>query len=103
MEVISAGLDSMLANHYPKDKMILILASEERAGEEGQKIAGQIKTKYENRFLKFFLTVHPDGLEGEIKGKSANASYAIKQILSELAKLNITTEQVLISNFDSTP
>ncbi|MEK7618391.1 MAG: glycosyltransferase family 2 protein [Patescibacteria group bacterium] len=101
VEVISAGLDSMLANHYPKDKMILILASEERAGEEGQKIAGQIKTKYENRFLKFFLTVHPDGLEGEIKGKSANASYAIKQILSELAKLNITTEQVLISNFDS--
>ncbi|MCX6797097.1 MAG: hypothetical protein NTX98_01300, partial [Candidatus Doudnabacteria bacterium] len=43
----------------------------------------------------------PDGLEGEIKGKSANASWSIKLVLPELSRLNIGIEQVLVSNFDS--
>jgi hypothetical protein len=100
-EVLDSTLDAISKVNYPKDKLIILLASEERAGENAQKIAQSIKSKYAKLFYKFFITIHPDGLEGEIKGKSANASWAVKTIVPELIGLNIQIEQVLVSNFDS--
>jgi hypothetical protein len=100
-EVLNSTFAALSASNYPKDKMIMLLASEERAGDEAQKVAAQIKEKYQNQFFKFFITIHPDGIEGEIKGKSANASFAVKSVLPELEKLGINIDQVLVSNFDS--
>ncbi len=100
-EVLDSTFQSLAGTNYPKDKMLIVLASEERAGAEAAQIAKQIQQKYQNTFKQFFVTVHPDGLPDEIKGKSANASFAVKQILPELDRLGITVDQVLISNFDS--
>jgi hypothetical protein len=100
-EVIDSTLHAISVCNYPKERIILVLGSEERAGQTAQEVAGKIKEKYQQHFYKFVITIHPDGLEGEIKGKSANASFAIKALLPELEKLGITTDQVLISNFDS--
>ncbi len=100
-EVLDSTFKALGASNYPKEKMIVLLASEERAGAKAQKVAAQIKEKYQGQFYKFFVTVHPDGLLGEIKGKSANASFAVQSILPELQKLDIKDEQVLVSNFDS--
>jgi len=100
-EVLDSTLSAITGSAYPKEKMIMVLGSEQRAGEQAQEVARQIKEKYQSHFYKFFVSLHPDGLEGEIKGKSANASFAIQSLLPELAKLNIAVEQVLVSNFDS--
>ncbi|MCL5667216.1 MAG: glycosyltransferase family 2 protein [Patescibacteria group bacterium] len=100
-EVLDSTLTALAANHYPKNNIIVILASEERAGGQAQATAEKIRQKFAALFYKFFITVHPDGLPGEIKGKSANASYAMKSVVPELHKLGIAPEQVLVSNFDS--
>ena len=100
-EVMDSTFHALAASNYPKEKMIILLASEERAGLKAQEVAAKIKQTYEHNFYKFFITIHPDGLEGEIKGKSANASYAIQAAMPELNKLDIKIEQVLVSNFDS--
>jgi hypothetical protein len=100
-EVLNSTFEALVASHYPQDRMIMLLASEDRAGITGQEVAAQIKQKYQEHFFKFFISIHPDGLFGEIKGKSANASYAVQSILPELKNLGINTDQVLISNFDS--
>jgi Glycosyl transferase family group 2 len=100
-EVLDSTFKAITASDYPKEKMIMLLAGEERAGIKAQEIAAQIKNKYQNQFYKFFATVHPDGILGEIKGKSANASFAVQWVLPELKKLGIADEQVLVSNFDS--
>ncbi len=100
-EVLDSTFSALAACRYPKEKMIILLASEARIGEPAQEVAQRIKTKYQSDFYQFFITIHPDGLPGEIKGKSANASYAVQTILPELNKLNIAVEQVLVSNFDS--
>jgi hypothetical protein len=100
-EVLDSTLQAISSVNYPKDKLILLLGAEARVGESAKKVAEAILKKYGALFYKFFITYHPDGLEGEIKGKSANASWAVKTILPDLEKLEIKTEQVLISNFDS--
>jgi len=100
-EILDSTLEALAAVNYPTDRIIILLASEERAGLSAQEAALKAKAKYEPRFFKFFLTIHPDGLPGEIKGKSANASFAVQTVLPELHKLSIGIEQVLVSNFDS--
>jgi hypothetical protein len=80
---------------------MVVLASEERAGEDAQKVAAQVKERYGAEFFKFFVTVHPDGMPNEIKGKSANVSYAVESLLPEFEKLNIAVDDIIISNFDS--
>ncbi len=100
-EVLETSLRSLSQVNFPKDRIIAVLASEERAGAKAQETAAIIKAKFEKDFFKFFVTVHPDGLAGEIKGKSANASWAVQTLMPELERLGIGIDQVLISNFDS--
>ena len=100
-EVLDSTLEALANVNYPKEKIIMLLGAEDRIGQPAIEIAENIKKKYGSLFYKFFITHHPDGLEGEIKGKSANASWAVKSILPELEKLGIKNDQVLISNFDS--
>ncbi len=99
--VLTSTIGSLANAQYPKDRMIVVLASEERAGEAAQEVASTMLKKFEGQFYKMLVTVHPDGLPGEIKGKSANASYAVASLLPKLAELNIEEEQVLVSNLDS--
>jgi len=100
-EVLNSTFETLAKTDFPKENIIILMASEERVGEPAQIIARQIREKYEKNFFKFFITTHPDGLPGEIKGKSANASFGMQTILPELEKLGIKNEQVLVSNFDS--
>ncbi len=101
VEVLSTTVQALADSKYPKDKMMVVLAREERVGEESQKVADQILQKFDGQFYKMFVTHHPDGLPGEIKGKSANASYAVSSLLPVLTQLGIDYDNVLISNLDS--
>ncbi len=101
VDVLETSFNSLAHTNFPKDRIIAVLASEERAGEKAAATAAEIKRRFENKFFKFFVTVHPDGMAGEIKGKSANASWAVHSVLPELEKLGIPDDKVLVSNFDS--
>lgn len=100
-EVLNSTVNALTLSQYPKDRMIVVLASEERAGDKAQEVAQKIKAKYANEFAYFYITVHPDGLAGEIKGKSANTSYSVQSLLSEFERNGIAIDQILVSNFDS--
>lgn len=99
--VLKSTLEALAQAEYPKDRLIVVVASEERAGEPAARTAETVRKEFGELFFKLFVTVHPDGMPGEIKGKSANASYAVSSLLPELAKLNIDTDLVLVSNLDS--
>ena len=58
-KVVEETLDSLKNCIYPKDKMIIVFACEERAGEERKELAEKMQKKYEKEFLKFFITFHP--------------------------------------------
>lgn len=100
-EVLQSTLDSLTRSRYPMDRIMVILATEERAGEPAQEVAEKIRGMYSKFFHKFFVTVHPDGLPDEIKGKSANASYSVQSVMPELEADGIGIDQVLVANFDS--
>lgn len=101
LEVLQSTLHALHRSRYPMDRIMVVLATEERVGEEAQVVARKIREQYGNEFYKFFVTVHPDGLPGEIKGKSANASWAVQAVMPDLEADGIDIDQVLVANFDS--
>lgn len=100
-EIIKPTIESIVNDNYPKDKMIIVLATEERGGLEAQQWAGKIKEEFGNLFGHFFITVHPDNIPGELKGKGANQAWAAKQVKGELIdKIGLKYENILVSIFD---
>jgi cellulose synthase/poly-beta-1,6-N-acetylglucosamine synthase-like glycosyltransferase len=86
---------------YPKDKMIVFLACEERAKKEVKETAFLIEKEFGNTFFKLLITWHPENLEGEIAGKGSNESWASRRAKELLDSLNIPYNRVIYSSFDA--
>ncbi|HCX27836.1 MAG TPA: hypothetical protein DHI91_01710 [Candidatus Portnoybacteria bacterium] len=100
-EVVGGTLESLLAANYPKDKLIIVLATEERAGKPAQKTAAKAQQEYGDKFFKFFITTHPDGIVGELAGKGSNETWAAKQVKKNfIDKSGIPYANILVSVFD---
>jgi hypothetical protein len=101
VSIIEKTLTSLIETDYNTKKFIIVLAAEERAGKEYHEIAGLMKKKYGKHFGHFIVTIHPDGIEGEMAGKGSNITYAAEQArINILDKKNIPYEDVLVSAFD---
>jgi len=101
VEIIRGSLMALLKDGYPTEKMIVVLAMEERAGEEAKGRADIITKEFSDKFGKFLITWHPDGIEGELKGKGANQAWAIKVVKEKIIDAeNLAPEKILVSVFD---
>ncbi|MEY3470974.1 MAG: hypothetical protein RLZZ223_324 [Candidatus Parcubacteria bacterium] len=100
-EVLAQSIESLTTMEYPLDKIIVVVATEEREGDSRQKKEDYLKQKFSGVFQDFIVTIHPDGIEGEMKAKGANATYAAQQMKEYLDQKNISIDQTIISVFDS--
>jgi hypothetical protein len=98
---LEKNIDSLIACEYPKDHIIVVLATEERAGKRSQDIAAMLSKKYEGVFYKFIVTTHPDGILGEVKAKGANASWAARQLTRFVTSEHIPIDHVIVSTADA--
>ena len=99
--VVSATLDALAAANYPKDKMIVVLGIEERAGEAARQVAKEAEKEFGDKFFKFLITVHPKDIEGEIAGKGSNIAFAGREAKEKIIdSLGIDYGKVIVSAFD---
>ena len=100
-EIIEESIETLIKSNYPKEKMIVVLGAEQRAGKFFEEQAEKISQKYSNSFFKFLVSIHPDNVEGEIGGKGSNTYFAGQEVKEKVIdKLGIPYENVLISTFD---
>lgn len=101
LQVVRASFESLAKINYPLNKIITVLAIEERGGLAAQDVAREIEKEFERKFFKFLVSVHPAAIVGEIAGKGSNDSWAIKEAkLKIIDKLKIPYEQIVVSVFD---
>lgn len=100
-EILTPAIQSLENTNYPKDKMIVVLSVEERAGAEARDNALALKKAHEKNFMEFIVTFHPADLPGEIKAKGANATWGAKALKDYLDTGKIDYEKVVISCFDA--
>ena len=101
-EVVRSAFAFLSKTNYPKDRMIIVLAGEERDHEQFQKNAVEVQKEFESIFKRIIITEHPKDLSGEIPGKGSNLHYAagvVKEVL-EREESNIAPEDMIVSSFD---
>jgi len=101
LEVLRASVASLVATDWPAERLHLVVGFEERAGQGARERAHELAAEFGGHFRTFLTSFHPDGLPGETRVKSANATWAMKAMEEKLAEQGIPVEDVLVSNFDS--
>jgi len=100
LEVIETTFQGLQDCHYPKDKFIVVLAGEERDKENFTKYSKIIKEKYDNKFFRLLVTLHPKDLPGEIDGKGSNSHWAGHRAKELIDGLKLDYKKIIVSNFD---
>jgi len=99
--IVRDSLNAISRTNYPKDKMIVVLATEARVGVHSAELARQAETEFSQAFFKFIVTTHPDDLPGELAGKGSNEVWAGRQVKKEVIDpLGISYDRILVSVFD---
>lgn len=98
--VIRGTFESLLASSYPSDRMIIVLAGEERDAERFEQNARVLQAEYAGRFMRFVTTLHPKGLPDEIPGKGSNLNWSGHHVLPLVRELGLKEEDVIVSSFD---
>ncbi|MEA3295678.1 MAG: glycosyltransferase family 2 protein [Patescibacteria group bacterium] len=99
--VARESFQALLKTQYPKEKMIVVLGIEERAGKTAKEIAEKIKSEFGDRFYKFLITTHPKDIQGELAGKGSNETWAIKQAKEKIIDVeNISYNDIIVSCLD---
>ncbi|MCK9497374.1 MAG: glycosyltransferase family 2 protein [Candidatus Colwellbacteria bacterium] len=99
--VVKENFDSIIKTDYPLEKFIVVLSGEERAGEETVRTIERIKNEYGDKFFRFYTTLHPADLPGEIPGKGSNEAWAARRVKEDIIdKEGIPYENIMVSTFD---
>ncbi len=100
-EIIEPAIAALRTQHFPSQKMLVVIALEERASETVKKDAHAISAKYRSHFLDCLTILHPSGIPGEAQVKGANVTYAARQVTDDIRRKNIPFEHVIASCFDA--
>jgi len=99
-DVLRSSLKAIQECNYPQDKMIVVVAFEER-NPSSRENARRLEAEFKNKFFRYLSTFHPDALSGEGRTKGANATWAAKQARELLKSEGINEEDVIVSCFDA--
>jgi hypothetical protein len=126
-EVLLKSLKCVCKTKWPYKKLFVTISQEARAGKEhNQNFIDSLKSvewinlieieeykqmKLENPEIKLqisetklnvFITEHPDGLEGEIKGKASNETWGTKETLAILeSEIDFDLDMTLATSLDA--
>jgi len=100
-EVVDSTFDNLAhKTKYDQKKMIIVLAGEEPYRDQFNEIARQIKEKYDSIFYKIIITIHPDNLKGEIRGKGSNLYHAGYEVKKYIDEKGFDYKKIIVSTFD---
>ena len=103
-DVVRETLDSLTRSRYPLDRLIVALATEERAMEADAAVAEaakKIEEEFKDKFFRFLTTRHPADIAGELAGKGSNDAWAVKEAKRlVIDPLGLDYEKIIVSVFD---
>jgi len=101
VEVLRPTIEAVRGAKYDNKHIIVVLAYEQRGGEEVRTLAKQLRAEYREVFFDFVAVEHPDGVRGEVIGKGANITHAGRALAKYLARKRIANERVIVTTLDS--
>ncbi|MCA9324740.1 glycosyltransferase family 2 protein [Candidatus Saccharibacteria bacterium] len=100
-EVLEPTIQSVLANEFNMQQVILVFAYEGRAGQETEDRVNDLIKEYGPQFGHAMAVKHPANLPGEVIGKGGNVTYAARELKKYLKKAKIDPSKVVVTTLDS--
>jgi len=100
-EVIEPTIQSLVKTTYDRSKLVIVLAYEERGGEDIEKAAIRLQKKFAGKFMAFEIVKHPRDLPNEVVGKGGNITHAGKYTQKWFADKGIEFKNVMMTTLDS--
>ena len=100
-EIIQPSIMAISNNTFPNERIIVVLAYEERGGEAIEQTAKRLRAEFKTTFKDFLIVKHPDGLPGEIVGKGPNLTYAGERLAEYVKNKHLPVENVIVTSLDS--
>ncbi len=101
ISILDHSIRSVVNSNYPNDRIIYVLATEERDKENGIKHAKTLEKKYGKELFMYRSFVHPKDVPGEVVGKGPNINFSGKAMVPIIKKLKIPFENVIVTNMDA--
>ena len=99
--VIEPGIESLSAQSFPAQRILVVFAVEERAPQQVKNEIVSLQKEHLSKFLDILVVFHPDNLPGEARVKGANVTHAARRTTDYLARKNIPVDNVILSCFDA--
>jgi len=99
--ILESSVKSVINSNYANDKIIYVLATEERDFERATEYGKILYQKYKNELKDYIVIMHPKDIPGEIIGKGPNITHAAKQLLPYFQKNNIPFDRVIVTTMDA--
>ena len=100
-EILEPSIKAVAKTRFPNERIIYVLAYEERGGEEMEKTAKELKAEFRETFYDFVIVKHPKDLKGEIQGKGPNLTFAGEYLKEYVKRKHLPVESVIVTSLDS--
>lgn len=100
-DILEPTIRALSESEYDMDRLILVLAYEQRGGAEIAKTSKALIKKYGGKFRHAIAIEHPDGLVGEHKGKGANITWAGRKLTEYVLSEGIDPVNVIVTTLDA--
>ena len=101
VDVLAPSIESVKNTTFPNDRIVFVLAYEERGGEKMEETAQALAKQFKGVFKDFILSKHPANLKGEVIGKGPNLTYAGHLFAEYVDKKHLPAENIIITSLDS--
>lgn len=101
MDILEPSVKALTTVEFPVKQIMLVIAYEERGGEQTEKNAYELIKRYGHHFAYAVAIKHPNGMVGEVIGKGGNITYAGRELTEEIRARGIHPERVIVTTFDS--
>jgi hypothetical protein len=101
-DIIRDTLRSIRDASFPSDRIMIVLAGEDRDHFRFQKNAELAQKEFGKTFRRIIVTEHPSGLPNEIPGKGSNLNWTAHRVVEVLAaeEPTLRDENIVVSSFD---
>jgi Glycosyl transferase family group 2 len=100
-EVLNPTIKSVLDTSFDNQKIIMVIAYEERGGDKIEKTVQKLQKKYADKFYAFHIVKHPKDIPNEVTGKGGNITHAGHFLEGWLKKSGIDSDNVIVTTLDA--
>lgn len=102
ISILRHTLDALKNSNYDRKRLLVVLAFEAREKELAPGYAKTLTHEYEQLFGAFITTFHPAGIEGEVRGKGPNITWAGREVVKNyIDPKKLAYEDVIVTTLDA--